>query len=202
MDKTNLDKNLKQRMLELEEKQRYYKLKRREKNELRELHKKFNQNQIINKEKKEKKAQEIKNEINKRQYNLRTGKEVLNEKKSDNIELIEKIGKEKGLSSEEIKKEIDKTQILEDMSTMGTIMKEQILTEKQKNPEKYISEEEIIKNKSDEQTYALGIFSKVLENQGTVTAIEKDNNSEDAKKTAQTSMQFLVNGMSDKSVIK
>ena len=83
MDKTNLDKNLKQRMLELEEKQRYYKLKRREKNELRELHKKFNQNQIINKEKKEKKAQEIKNEINKRQYNLRTGKEVLNERKSD-----------------------------------------------------------------------------------------------------------------------
>ena len=169
MDKTNLDKNLKQRMLELEEKQRYYKLKRREKNELKELHKKFNQNQIINKEKKEKKAQEIKNEINKRQYNLRTGKEVLNERKSDNIELIEKIGKEKGLSSEEIKKEIDKTQILEDMSTMGTIMKEQILSEKQKNPEKYISEEEIIKNKSDEQTYALGIFSKVLENQGTVT---------------------------------
>ena len=199
MDKTNLDKNLKQGMLELEEKQRYYKLKRREKNELKELHKKFNQNQIINKEKKEKKAQEIKNEINKRQYNLRTGKEVLNERKSDNIELIEKFGKLKGLSSEEIKKEIDKTQILEDMSTMGTIMKEQILSEKQKNPEKYISEEEIIKNKSDEQTYALGIFSKVLENQGTVTAIEKDNNSEDAKKTAQTSMQFLVNGMSDKS---
>ena len=126
MDKTNLDKNLKQRMLELEEKQRYYKLKRREKNELKELHKKFNQNKIINKEKKEKKAQEIKNEINKRQYNLRTGKEVLNEKKSDNIELIEKIGKEKGLSSEEIKKEIDKTQILEDMSTIIVKMRKKL----------------------------------------------------------------------------
>ena len=84
------------------------------------------------------------------------------------------------------------------MITFGTIMKEKILAEKQKNPEKYISEEEIIQNESDEQTYALGIFSKVLENQGTITVIEKDNNSEDAKKTAQTSMQFLINGMSDK----
>ena len=61
------------------------------------------------------------------------------------------------------------------MSTMGTIMKEQILYEKEKNPEKFISNEEIINNKSDEQTYALGIFSKVLENQGMVTAIEKNN---------------------------
>ena len=137
-------------------------------------------------------------EINGRQFNLRTGKEIVNEKKSDNIKLIEKVGKAKGLSSEEIKKEADKTQILEDMITFGTIMKEKILAEKQKNPEKYISEEEIIQNESDEQTYALGILSKVLENQGTITVIEKDNNSEDAKKTAQTSMQFLVNGMSDK----
>ena len=58
---------------------------------------------------------------------------------------------------------------------MGTIMKEKILHEKKKNPEKFISKEEIIKNKSDSQTYALGIFSKVLENQGMITAIEKDN---------------------------
>ena len=90
------------------------------------------------------------NEINKRQHNLRTGKEISKEKKSDNIELVEKVGKTKGLSSEEIKKEVDKTQILEDMITMGTIMKEQILAEKQKNQEKYISEEEVIKNESDE----------------------------------------------------
>ena len=108
------------------------------------------------------------------------------------------MGKLKGLSNEEIKKETNKAQLLEDMSTMGTIMKEQILFDKEKNPEKFISNEEIIKNKSDEQTYALGIFSKVLENQGMVTAIEK-NNSEDAKNTALTSMQFLVNGMSDKN---
>ena len=127
------------------------------------------------------------------------GKKIINEKKSENVDLIEKMGKLKGLSDEEIKKEVDKTRILEDMSTMGTIMKEQIIEEKRTNPEKFISEEEIIKNKSDEQTYALGVFSKVLENQGMVTAIEKDNTSEDAKNTAQTSMQFLINGMSNRS---
>ena len=186
MNPSNLDNNLKPRMLELEEKNKYYKLKRREKKELKELHKKFYKK--LDKQEKAKKTQELKNEINKRQYNLRIGKQLLNEKKSDNVDLIEKMGKLKGLSSEEIKKEVDKTQLLEDMSTMGTIMKEQILSDKESNPQKYISEEEIIQNKSDEQTYALGIFSKVLENQGMVTAIEKDNNSEDAKNTAQTSM--------------
>ena len=133
-----------------------------------------------------------------RQYNLRNEKNILNEKKSDNIKLYEKIGKIKGLSKDEIKKEIDNVQLLEDMSRMGTIMKEKILYEKQKNSEKFISNEEIIKNKSDSQTYALGIFSKVLENQGMITAIEKDN-SEDAINTSATSMQFLVNGMSNKN---
>ena len=184
MNQAELDKNLEQRMFELEEKNKYYKLKRREKTQLKDLHKQCYKK--FDKQEKEKKTQELKDEINKRQHNLRIGKQLLNEKKSDNIDLIEKMGRLKGLSSEEIKKEVDKTQLLEDMSTMGTIMKEQILSNKETNPEKYISEEEIIKNKSDEQTYALGIFSK-------------NNNSEDAKNTAQTSMQFLVNGMSDKS---
>ena len=133
-----------------------------------------------------------------RQFYLRNNKELINEKKSDNIDLIIKKGKEKGLSNEEIQRETDRAQILEDMSTMGTIMKEQIIEEKKTNPEKFYTDEEIIKNKSDEQTYALGIFSKVIENQGTVTAIEK-NSSEDTKSSAQTSLQFLVNGMSDKS---
>ena len=133
-----------------------------------------------------------------RQFYLRNNKELINEKKSDNIDLIIQKGKEKGLSNEEIKRETDRAQILEDMSTMGTIMKEQIIEEKKTNPEKFYTDEEIIKNKTDEQTYALGIFSKVIENQGTVTAIEK-NSSEDTKSSAQTSLQFLVNGMSDKS---
>lgn len=83
------------------------------------------------------------------------------------------------------------------MSAMGSIMKQKILNEKKINPNKYISDTDIIKNKSDEQMYALGIFSKALENQGMVTAIEK-NDTEEAKTTSLTLMQFLVNGMSDK----
>ena len=70
---------------------------------------------------------------------------------------------------------------------------------KRKMPGKFFSEEEIIQNKSDEQTYALGIFSKVLENQGITTAIEKNSNNEESINTAQTTLQFLVNGMSDRS---
>ena len=157
-----------------------------------------NLNKSKNKKEQEKKRKEdIKKQINMRQFNLRNNKQLINEKKNDNIELIKQKGKEKGLSYDEIKRETDKAQILEDMSTMGSIMKEEIIEEKKTNPEKFYSDEEIVKNKSNEQLYALGIFSKVIENQGTVTAIEKNIKKEDSN--LQTSMQFLVNGMSDKS---
>ena len=150
-------------------------------------------------DKKENENQKIKNDINKRQYDLRKGKIPLNEEKNDNTELIQTIGKKTFLSNEEIKKKENKALLLEDMCKMGTIMKKEILSKKEKSPEKFFSEEEIIQNKSDEQTYALGIFSKVLENQGITTAIEKNSNNEDSINTAQTTLQFLVNGMSDRS---
>ena len=51
------------------------------------------------------------------------------------------------------------------MSTMGTIMKEQIIEEKKTNPEKFYTDEEIIKNKTNkEELFALGVLSKALEN--------------------------------------
>ena len=145
------------------------------------------------------KNQEIKDEINKRQYDLRKGKIPSYKKKNDNIDLIEKIGKETCLLDEEIKKQENKARLLEDMSKMGTITKEEIISKKKKNPENFFSEQEIIQNKSDEQIYALGIFSKVLENLGMTTAIEKNSCNEDSTNTAQTTMQFLVNGMADRS---
>jgi len=146
----------------------------------------------------ERKKIEIKNKINMRQYNLRNSIEIKDNKKSDNIILIEQKGKLKGLSSEEIKKETKKAELIEDMSTMGTIMKEEIIKEKETNPEKFISTEEIIEQKSNDQLYALAIFSKALEDQGMVTAIEK-NSDEEEKKTAMTNMQFLINGMSNRN---
>ena len=103
------------------------------------------------KEQEKKRKEEIKKQINMRQFNLRNNKQLINEKKNDNIELIKQKGEAKGLSYDEIKREIDKAQILEDMSTMGTIMKEEIIEEKKTNPEKFYSDEEIVKNKSNEQ---------------------------------------------------
>ena len=58
MNQAELDKNLEQRMFELEEKNKYYKLKRREKTELKDLHKKFYKK--FDKQEKEKKNTRIK----------------------------------------------------------------------------------------------------------------------------------------------
>ena len=118
------------------------------------------------------------------------------------MEIVEKEGKIKGLSNEEIEEEKNKVQLLEDMNAAGIIMKEQIEEEKKTNPEKFYTTEEIIeqKEKEDNDIFALGIFSKALENRGMVTAIEKNNdeNYENSKESAQTSLQFLINSMEDK----
>ena len=85
------------------------------------------------------------------------------------------------------------------MSTMVTIMKEQIIEEKKTNPEKFYTDEEIIKNKTNkEELFALGVLSKALENQGSVTAIEKDD-SEDSKNNTLTTLEYLVTGMYNKN---
>ena len=141
-------------------------------------------------------------EINERQNNLNK----VNQEQNENLEIIEKLGKIKSLPHEEIIKEKKKTQLLEDMNAMGTILKEQIIKEKKSNPKKFYSDKEIIKEKNnkDNNIYALGIFSKALENQGMVTAIEQNNyNNEEeeekiSKESAKTSLQFLINGMSNK----
>ena len=49
---------------------------------------------------------------------------------NENLEIIEKEGKIKGLSNEEIEEEKNKVQLLEDMNAAGIIMKEQIKEEK------------------------------------------------------------------------
>ena len=144
--------------------------------------------------------EEKKKEISERQFNL--WKNIIkeeNEDKNENISLIKKNYQLRGLSTDEIKKEINKTKILEDMSTLCTIMKEEILNQKNTSPEKFISEEEIIENKdNNEQLYHLGIFTKVLQNNGIITAIER-NNTEESKNNAETILQFLINGMSNKN---
>ena len=112
---------------------------------------------------------------------------------------MEKNGKKKGLTKEQISKEKEWVELLEDMSIMGTIMKKQIEKEEKTNPEKFISKEEIIEQKDDDKDlYALGIFSEALKGQGMTTAIERENKG-DGNNSSQTLLQFLVNGMSQKS---
>ena len=77
-------------------------------------------------------------------------------------------------------------------------MKEEILYEKKSNPEKFYSTKEIIQQKSDGQLFILGLLSKILDNQGVVTAIKKNIN-EDEKKASINNLQFLSNGMWDKT---
>lgn len=114
---------------------------------------------LISKKNKDKKIDEIelkelKTEINKLiQINKRLfspDQEIKEEDKTENMKLIEEKGKMKNIPKEEIKKQVKRTQILEDMSTIGSIVKQQIIKEKEENPEKFISAKEIIEKKSED----------------------------------------------------
>ena len=74
-------------------------------------------------------------------------------------------------------------EVLEDMCVLGSIMKEEILEEKQKNPEKFISIEEAAKEENKENgIFCLGIVAQTLENMGITTAIEKDESNDEKSK--------------------
>ena len=105
------------------------------------------------------------------------------------------------LSRKMPEKEDDKIKVvLEDMCAMGKIVKDQIIEEKKKNPEKFVSIEEATKdeNKEDSENglFCLGLLAKNLEDQGMVTAIEKEKSEkEEDQQAANTTLQFLFNGM-------
>ena len=74
----------------------------------------------------------------------------------------------KGRNKEKIK------EVLEDMCVLGTIMKEEIIEEKRREPEKFISIEEATKVDNKEKgIFCLGLLAQNLENMGITTAIEK-----------------------------
>ena len=99
------------------------------------------------------------------------------------------------------------------MCKLGTIIKNQIIEEKEQNKEnetKFISIDEAIKqpeklkpNETDQKIkndaeglFCLGILAQNVEENGIMTAIEKNrNNSQDF---SSASLQFLVNGLIDK----
>ena len=131
----------------------------------------------------EKKEREIKKkEIIRRQLEL-----IKNEQSNEN-----------SLKTEESEEGI-KT-VIEDMCALGSIMKQEIIEEKQKEPEKFISIEEATKEENkDNETFCLGVLAQNLENLGITTAIERNSSdnieSQDASKTV---LQFITNGMIEK----
>ena len=102
--------------------------------------------------------------------------------------------------SDEGKKTEDVKKVLEDMCALGSIMKEEILEEKKKEPEKFISIEEAIKEENkDEGKFCLGILAQNLEKMGITTAIEKNApNDIDSINASNTVLQFITNGMIEK----
>jgi len=209
------EENWKQRMHELEEKSLYYKLKRREKNELKALHRKSNsilneENKKLEEERKKKEEEERK----KKEEEERKKKEEEERKKKEEEERKKKVMKKqkeeimarqkeyrKAQFNTIMKKKSEKVEdILEDMCILGSIMKEEIIEEKKNNPEKFITIEEATKEENNNsQTFCLGVLAQSLENIGITTAIEKNSsNSEESQNSSNTVLQFITNGMIEK----
>lgn len=148
------------------------KLKEKEKNE--------------NEKKKEEEKKKL-NELLERQKQLRNEEDNANNNKSED-------------NNEKLK------HILEDMCILGDITKNQILKEKD-NKEKYISIEETkqLKQKpspteDDEALFCLGVLAQNLEDKGISTLIERNkNNSDENNQESNTTLDFLFNGLMDKS---
>ena len=102
--------------------------------------------------------------------------------------------KKKKVSDEKVKG------VLEDMCILGSIMKNEIIEEKNNNPEKFISIKEAtkIENKG-EDIFCLGVLAQILENIGITTAIEKSELSDsESQNASNTVLQFIMNGMLEK----
>ena len=86
------------------------------------------------------------------------------------------------------------------MCVLGDILNEEIIEEKEKEPEKFITIQEATKEeKINEAEFCLGILAQNLEDIGITTAIEKDlKNDEESKRESNTILEFLMNGMIEK----
>ena len=90
--------------------------------------------------------------------------------------------------------------VIEDMCVLGSIMKQEIIEERQKEPEKFISIEEATKEENkDNQAFCLGVLAQNLENLGITTAIEKNSSDDiESQNASNTVLQFITNGMINK----
>ena len=196
-------------MNDLEDKSQYYTLalftfiiillsllrKRKEKKELKKLHHRNIEIKLksLEEERKRKEEEERKRQEEERERQKKK-KEIF--KRQLQLRKEQKLNQSKKVATDEEKVK----EVLEDMCVLGSIMKEEIIEEKQKNPEKFISIEEATKEeKKNDSTFCLGLLAKNLENLGITTAIEKnDNQEEESEGASNTVLQFIMNGMIEK----
>ena len=181
--------------------------------------KKFNDYQK-NKEEQERKRQEEKKILIEKRNNqlielLNRQKKLRNEniEINDNNDVIDdNNNNSNNNNSKDIQQEKQNNKLkhtLEDMCIIGNIIKNQIIEEKEINKEKFISIQEATQqcktpypSQDDEAMLCLGILAQNLENNGILTAIERkddDHKDENKQEESSTSLQFLVNGLINKS---
>ncbi len=89
---------------------------------------------------------------------------------------------------------------LESMCIIGNVIYENILEEKEKNPEKFIPINEAIKCKKKDPLFCLGLLAQNLEEQGIMTVIEKEEvKTEEEKDLSISILDFIANGMINKT---
>ena len=90
-------------------------------------------------------------------------------------------------------------EIIKDMNALGKIMKKEIINLKKNHPEKLIEIKEALKDKNKGTNFCLGVLAQCFEDNGIVTAIEKEaDNSEESIKESETIMELMTNGMLNK----
>jgi uncharacterized ubiquitin-like protein YukD len=124
--------------------------------------------------------------------------------------------------SEKIKKDISKKYIIdtkkehtpintiemiEDINTFSTIIKEEIIKKKKENPESIVPISEAVNSDEQSSLFALGILGAFLQNKGTEVMIEKENsstNNPEKEQYLQTCMMFATSevGLSKKYEIQ
>ena len=78
-------------------------------------------------------------------------------------------------------------------------MKKEIINLKKNHPEKLIEIKEALKDKNKGTNFCLGVLAQCFEDNGIVTAIEKEaDNSEESIKESETIMELMTNGMLNK----
>jgi hypothetical protein len=163
------------------------KLKRFEKNKLKELRKKYDLIKKLKVEKEEEEKRKKKEEeLRKKNYEKRKLEiKRISKKVTSEFNSILK-------ASESIEKQT--TETIKNMIEMGDIIKDEILIEKKENPEKFVNVEEEIKNEKSDN-FAISLLAKTLENNGITTAVEKETEDKDI---AAANLQFMINGLASK----